>query len=102
MPARLAKILEIVSLPLAVAVLLLLGMLLYRSGQTFRRARMLEKQAESVIRDINALEAASVDAETGQRGYLLTGREAYLDPLQPRAGPDSRRPVAIEIRHPYR
>ena len=80
MPVRLAKLLEIISLPLAVAILIVLGVLVYRNGQTFARARVLEKQAESVIRDVNALQAALVDAETGQRGYLLTGREQYLDP----------------------
>ena len=38
------------------------------------------RHAATVLRGGNQLLAALVDAETGQRGYLLTGDEAYLEP----------------------
>ncbi|MBK8358167.1 MAG: PAS domain S-box protein [Comamonadaceae bacterium] len=38
------------------------------------------QHAATVLRNGNQLMAALVDAETGQRGYLLTGDEAYLAP----------------------
>ena len=38
------------------------------------------RHAATVLRGGNQLLAALVDAETGQRGYLLTGDEAYLAP----------------------
>ncbi|MGA8390868.1 MAG: PAS domain S-box protein [Burkholderiaceae bacterium] len=38
------------------------------------------RHAATVLRGGNQLLAALVDAETGQRGYLLTGEEAYLAP----------------------
>lgn len=37
-------------------------------------------QAQRVQSDINALLGELVNAEAGQRGYLLTGKESYLDP----------------------
>ncbi len=46
------------------------------------RAAMGERvtQASNVIKELQALGAAMQDAETGQRGYLLTGAESYLVP----------------------
>jgi PAS domain S-box-containing protein len=38
------------------------------------------RHAAAVLRAGNQFLAAMVDAETGQRGYLLTGDEAYLEP----------------------
>ncbi len=38
------------------------------------------RHAAAVLRDGKQLLASMVDAETGQRGYLLTGDEAYLEP----------------------
>ena len=38
------------------------------------------RKTHNVLNALDDLVAATLDAETGQRGYLLTGREAYLDP----------------------
>ncbi|GGB55078.1 response regulator [Blastomonas aquatica] len=38
------------------------------------------RQTHTVLTTLDDLLAATLDAETGQRGYLLTGRESYLDP----------------------
>ena len=80
MPLRLSRKLETLSLPLAVATVILIGGVVYQNGQALRQARILEKQAESAILDLDSLNAELVDAETGQRGYLLTGRDEYLKP----------------------
>ena len=86
MPLRLSRKLEVVCLPLAVAVVILIGGIVYQNGQAFRQARILEKQAEAAIRDLDSLRTELVDAETGQRGYLLTGGDQYLDPYSQALG----------------
>src|SRR5882762_658409 len=40
------------------------------------------KHSHEVLRTLNETLARLVDAETGQRGYLLTGDEAYLEPYR--------------------
>ena len=37
-------------------------------------------RSQQVQRDISTLLGELVNAEAGQRGYLLTGKEGYLDP----------------------
>ena len=49
------------------------------------------EHSHAVMTSIDALFSAMQDAETGQRGYLLTGRQSYLDPYtQALAAVDSR------------
>ncbi|HJS84797.1 MAG TPA: CHASE3 domain-containing protein, partial [Acetobacteraceae bacterium] len=43
-------------------------------------ARHLVQHAHEVIDEADGLLAALLDAETGQRGFLLTGEERYLEP----------------------
>src|SRR3954467_7394257 len=38
------------------------------------------EQSQKVRRDIHQLRIVMTDAETGQRGFLLTGDEGYLQP----------------------
>jgi CHASE3 domain sensor protein len=47
-----------------------------------RSAREDTKNAFFVIRNVDALFSAVQDAERGQRGYLITGRESYLTPYE--------------------
>jgi len=44
------------------------------------------KHASAVINSANGLLAALIDAETGQRGYLLTGDENFLQPYLAASG----------------
>ena len=66
-----------------VALLLLLVM---DAGMTLRTAAQLRTSQARIVEvagiriELRALLAAYVDAETGVRGYLLTGDETYLDP----------------------
>lgn len=43
-------------------------------------ASALVDDTNALIETLNKVRARMVDAETGQRGYLLTGREEYLEP----------------------
>ena len=55
----------------------------YVSYTTYQRranAAQLRVQTQATMRDLDELLSSLKDAETGQRGYLLTGEEGYLEP----------------------
>jgi PAS domain S-box-containing protein len=54
----------------------------YRNTTRFAEAADWQKHTYEVLRTLDETESRLVDAETGQRGYLLTGDEAYLDPYR--------------------
>jgi PAS domain S-box-containing protein len=62
--------------------LVLIGaaLLLARSVATLQDARVLAKHARSELETLVSFLATIEDAETGQRGYLLTGDSTYLAP----------------------
>ncbi|MGH7558026.1 MAG: sigma 54-interacting transcriptional regulator [Gemmatimonadota bacterium] len=64
----------------AFGLLLLIDVLSYRSISELRTAMELEVQTHRVLDELDDLLIALNDAETGQRGYLLTGEERYLEP----------------------
>ena len=45
-----------------------------------RHVRAVARNEANALLAVNQLVGAALDAETGQRGYLLTGREPYLEP----------------------
>ena len=51
------------------------------------------RQSEAVVEQLNAVMTAVRDAETSQRGFLLTGEERYLAPY---AGAKAALPAALE------
>ena len=69
-----------ISLPMAVlAALVLMG--INETGYDRSRAAVEQLDQSQTLRGIvNALLQSILDAETGQRGYLLTGNAAYLEP----------------------
>ncbi len=71
-------------LPLALTIVVLIsGVALSRN--TWRKANdanLRVSAARQVIIDSNALLSSLKDAETGQRGFLLTGREVFLAPYR--------------------
>jgi CHASE3 domain sensor protein len=69
-----------VSLPLAVLVAVLLIVVNESGFQSSRTAMMQIDQAENTRASINKLLQKMLNAETGQRGFLLTGDEKYLEP----------------------
>ena len=63
----------------AIALLLLVGVSYY-NWQKIQRAHTEVRQAEHTVSALWQLFSTLQDAETGQRGYLLTGAERYLEP----------------------
>src|SRR5579863_1028630 len=62
-------------------------LLLFAIAQIFlsieqRRVSFWAHQAIEIQGRLNEVQTAIADAETGQRGYLLTGRLSYLEPYE--------------------
>jgi len=62
----------------AVVALILISVLSYRSVQEWNRATARTAHTIAVLDAVDGVMAALTDAETSQRGYLLTGEERYL------------------------
>ena len=56
------------------------GVVSYINIQTLQRDTLLVQQTHTVLIGLNELLSTVKDAETGQRGYVLTGEDSYLDP----------------------
>ncbi|HQT25736.1 MAG TPA: CHASE3 domain-containing protein, partial [Burkholderiales bacterium] len=65
---------------LALAVLVLLGLLSYRNTEGLVESAKLRAHTFEVLARLGNLLSALQNAETGQRGYLLVGEESYLQP----------------------
>ena len=52
----------------------------YREWKQFKRANADAAQTREVVDSIDQLLSSVTDAETGQRGFLLTGEDRYLRP----------------------
>ncbi|WP_161491465.1 CHASE3 domain-containing protein [Vreelandella lionensis] len=57
-------------------------MALYLALQSSLSASSQMLQQQAIIASANSLKLRFVDAETGQRGYALTGREEFLLPYE--------------------
>ena len=62
----------------AVVALILIAVLSYRSVQEWNRATERTSHTIAVLDAADGVLAALTDAETSQRGYMLTGEERYL------------------------
>lgn len=73
---------------------LLVGILLWLGGQAAESERLRVGAAASYERRIDRIELLSrlKDAETAQRGYLVTGDRAFLEPYEP-----ARRDIAARL-----
>src|SRR6266403_901830 len=67
---------------IATAILAFVGWQSYQNTVRFAEASEWRKHTYEVLRNLDETAARLVDAETGQRGYLLTGEEAYLEPYR--------------------
>lgn len=61
-------------------VLLVLGVFSYLSTQRLMDSATLESHATRVVNTAERVIKAMVDMESGQRGFLLTGSETFLEP----------------------
>jgi PAS domain S-box-containing protein len=70
----------------------IVGLLILNALLAYRNTRQLDEDAASVVHTHQVIDSIGkilldlVDAETGQRGYLLTGREEFLEPYQAALG----------------
>ena len=62
------------------AVLLVIGLLSYWSINKFIETSRWVTHTHKVLETLTSVVAHMTDAETGQRGYLLTGEERFLEP----------------------
>jgi signal transduction histidine kinase len=66
---------------LAALILLLVGAVSYESARTAHERALKVAHTHEVIQAIQETLVLMTDAETGQRGYLITGRNEYLEPF---------------------
>ena len=67
---------------LAIAIVLIIVVLFYADWRGYRNAIRQSDEAQLFIRQTNSLLSSIKDAESGQRGYLLTGDRKYLGPYE--------------------
>jgi PAS domain S-box-containing protein len=72
---------------LAMAVLGATGWTVYQNWSEARVEAEITRSNRAYLRTINNVLAEIDDAESGQRGYLLTGREHYLQPYEKALNP---------------
>jgi signal transduction histidine kinase/CheY-like chemotaxis protein/CHASE3 domain sensor protein len=71
-----------IGLAAVLAFFLISGLVAYTNVQTLRANQERIVHSASVLMAIDDLLSTTQDAETGQRGYLLTGDARYLEPYQ--------------------
>ena len=74
--------LEVIAFGIAVVLLAVVGYQENRSSEALVESASLVQRTHQIIAHLNGVLAASVDAETGRRGYALTGDEAQLGPYR--------------------
>ncbi|WP_088185534.1 response regulator [Sphingobium sp. Z007] len=79
-PLSRASIWAAIGLALGLAFFIISGAVAYRNIQSLRESDGAIRHTHSVLMALDELLSATQDAETGQRGYLLTGAQAYLEP----------------------
>lgn len=65
-----------------IALTLAIGLLAYQKLLVLSELRATVDRSDKVLLKIEALLSAIKDSETGQRGYLLTGKSNYLEPYK--------------------
>jgi len=71
---------------LAFTLLVAIGLVAYRGTSSLTTTSYSVEHTHAVIEHIAALLSLMKDAETGQRGYVITGDEAFLEPYQHATG----------------
>jgi methyl-accepting chemotaxis protein len=67
---------------LALVILVILGTASYRSTTRLIEASELKTHTYVVLQNLGRVLSTMIDAETGQRGYIISGEERYLEPYQ--------------------
>ncbi len=80
-PSRKNRISETAAVVSVIILLVLTAVITLRGFQQLHRNHSLVKQTHDVLMLLEKTESFAKDAETGQRGFLITGREDYLEPF---------------------
>ncbi len=67
---------------LALAILVVIGVVSYQSTTAFIESADWVAHTHKVLEKLEGLISKMTDAETGQRGYVMTGEERYLEPYR--------------------
>jgi CheY-like chemotaxis protein/CHASE3 domain sensor protein/putative methionine-R-sulfoxide reductase with GAF domain len=70
------------SFTISIAILSIIGFISYRSIQELITASRLERHTSQVLSKLAELNGLLSTAESGQRGYIITGEKRYLEPYQ--------------------
>ncbi|MDZ8030308.1 response regulator [Nostoc sp. DedSLP04] len=81
---------------LASAVLVLIGVISYQNTHILIDTNKQVQITQEKINQLEELLSEMKDAETGQRGYILTGQESYLEPYQAVIGNIDRKIVKLK------
>lgn len=73
-----------IAMGFAVSFVLLLGIgtIAYRGIESLTSTSYLVAHTHKVLEHLSSLSSLMKDAETGQRGFIITGQEPYLEPYQ--------------------
>jgi methyl-accepting chemotaxis protein len=71
---------------LALAILVVIGGVSYRSTAKLTETAELVAHSHQVLENLEVVVSDMKDAETGQRGYIITGEERYLEPFRAALG----------------
>src|SRR5580693_5043865 len=67
---------------LAIAIVIVIVVLFYADRRAFQNAARQVEETRQLQQQTDVLLSSVTDAETGQRGYLLTGDRKYLAPYE--------------------
>src|ERR1700742_1384328 len=65
---------------ISIVVLLVVGLVSWLTLQSLLQSNRQVAHSDDVMQKLEELLSTIKDAETGQRGYLLSGRASYLEP----------------------
>ena len=71
---------EVIYPAVALIILLFITVVSLQDWRQFERASLDVAETRNILETTENLLAAVTDAETGQRGFILTGEDRYLDP----------------------
>lgn len=71
---------------LALVFLLVIGLVSYRNTTQLVETASLVAHTHRVVENLTQLNLELVDCETGQRGYIITGSDSYLQPYRDSVG----------------
>ena len=70
------------SFTLALASLIVIGAVSYQSTGRLMETASWVARTHKILENLEAVLSALKDAESGQRGFIITGEERYLEPYQ--------------------